>query len=417
MEEPRDHLRFKVLKKKALLHNPHPVLRGIPGSTDWNTFDLRPPAVTLEVEDQSFHHNSAVMMPALKSDFPPFDGEPEGGTDLLRELEPVYPDWYEEFTNWHIPEAVLRRFEYHRRGLAVLAVCYLFLEQYPRYRLLLAGHTDTSGGEDYNFSLSDLRAENVDCLLQGKRDRWVGIVKEKCKVEDIQLICAYLNHTRSWSCDPGPIDGAFCAQTEAAIRGLQQAYNDRFGKNIAIDGQAGSETWGAIYDIYMAELASLLDIEVEELPDYRARLKYVDDNYHRIGCGECIPIDEAARDNYRSAENRRVEFLFFDEDYLPDLSAHLAGGKIRSGDGGREVSGIYAPGAYRFVYLDPEWWTGGDLPPPKTDQPRPRVETIEESVDHLPFPPNSDDVGLELYDPTEEEAIEEGLHLETEDEN
>ena len=74
MEEPRDHIRFKVLKKKALVHNPHPVLRGILGSTDWNTFDLRPPAVTLEVEDQSFHHNSAVMMPALKSDFPPFDG-------------------------------------------------------------------------------------------------------------------------------------------------------------------------------------------------------------------------------------------------------------------------------------------------------------------------------------------------------
>jgi hypothetical protein len=165
----------------------------------------------------------------------------------------------------------------------------------------------------------------------------------------------------------------------------------------------------------MAELATLLEIKVEELPKYRAQLRYVDDNYHRIGCGERIPIDEAGRDNYRSAENRRVEFLFFDEEYLPDLSAHLPGGKIRSGEGGREESGIYAPGAQRFVYLDPEWWTGGALPQPKTDKPRPRVETIEDSVDHLPEPPNSETSGLEFYEPTREEAIQEGLYLEADE--
>jgi hypothetical protein len=415
MQEPPEHFRYQVLGKSSLIHAPHPVWRGVFDSRGLNTFDIRPPAISLEVEDQSFHHNSAVMLPALKSDLLPQEPVSAGEANLLSELKPFYPEWYEAFKNWYIPEEKLKRFEYHRRAFAILAICYLFLEQYPRYRLLLAGHTDTSGGEAYNFALSDLRAENVNCLLRGDRERWVAIAAEKGKVEDIQLICSYLNHIHGWPCDPGPLDDEMGPLTGAAIEGLQKTYNETFGKCIAVDGEAGTETWGAIYDIYMRELAGMLDTDVEHLPQYRASLRYVDDNYHRIGCGERIPIDDAGRENYRSVENRRVELLFFDENYLPDLSAHLQGGKIRSSSCGREASGIYAPGAYHFLHLSPRWWASGALPLSGTDEPHPRVETIEESLDNLPVPPNCPDHGLALYDPTKEEAIESGIFLEVPD--
>jgi hypothetical protein len=271
MEELREHSRYKVPEKSSWSHGLHFVSRGVSGSEELNTFDLRPLAVSLEVEDQSFHHNSAVMLPALKSSLQPTEEILPGKNTLLRNVKSLYPEWYEAFEDWCIPEGSLRRFEYYRRGLAILAVSYLFLEQNPRYRLLLSGHTDTSGGEAYNFGLSDLRAENVDCLLRGDRDRWIAIVFEKCQVEDVQLICSYLKHTSGWPCDPGPVNNEWGPSTQNAIKGLQNTYNQTFGKSILIDGLAGWETWGAIFDIYMSELAHLLEIEPGELPKYRSQ--------------------------------------------------------------------------------------------------------------------------------------------------
>jgi len=46
-------------------------------------------------------------------------------------------------------------------GLAVMATVVRFNRKFPEKQLLVAGHTDTSGGADYNQTLSENRAETV----------------------------------------------------------------------------------------------------------------------------------------------------------------------------------------------------------------------------------------------------------------
>jgi outer membrane protein OmpA-like peptidoglycan-associated protein len=50
-------------------------------------------------------------------------------------------------------------------GIAVLKTVFLRLLEHPEQKMLIAGHTDTSGKESYNYELSELRAESVTCLL------------------------------------------------------------------------------------------------------------------------------------------------------------------------------------------------------------------------------------------------------------
>lgn len=73
-------------------------------------------------------------------------------------------------------------------GLAVLRTCYDHAETHTNQKLLIAGHTDTTGSEAYNIELSQMRADNVLFALLGDRDRWVEISNRKHQVEDYQQI-------------------------------------------------------------------------------------------------------------------------------------------------------------------------------------------------------------------------------------
>jgi hypothetical protein len=60
-------------------------------------------------------------------------------------------------------------------GVSNLAAVFEFENANPDHRLLLAGHSDTTGEDDFNFTLSDERARNVLALLLGERERWIDI--------------------------------------------------------------------------------------------------------------------------------------------------------------------------------------------------------------------------------------------------
>lgn len=354
----QQHMTYEIQGEEARTARAFPVLRQFTGSSEFNTLDYRPPALILEMEDQSFHHDSAVPLPLIRTAQQPHAPVEPLDSGGMEDVRPHHPWVYEAFHAREISLPFSDWYFEHRRGLVVLAVAYYFLQHNAAYRLLLAGHTDTTGSESHNFSLSDRRAESVDCLLRGNRDRWTEIaVKDHC-VMDYQLILTYFSRTFGWPCDPGGVDGDHGDLTDQAVRQFQETYNKLFGQSIAVDGEVGWQTWGAVFDVYLSDLASLLDVEVYELGRFRQHLCSVDGENCWIGCGERIPIAEPERDNYRSKENRRVELLFFHESNLPDLGAHLPGGSIRSGDAGREASGVYAPGAYEYLRLDPHWWFG-----------------------------------------------------------
>ncbi len=207
-------------------------------------------------------------------------------------------------------------------GIAVLKTVFLRLLEHPEQKMMIAGHTDTSGRESYNFELSELRAESVTCLLENNKDRWVEISKGKHRAEDIQQILTWIAADRGWDCDPQGIDGVIGSKTKKATLNFQTKYNDEFKADIKKDGIVGTETWGAFFDIYQDKLSEMLDADDADMASYRLELKWQFIDHKYVGCGENWPIEEAEKDNYRSQRNRRIEILFFDPDEVFSLDCH-----------------------------------------------------------------------------------------------
>ena len=391
MRQLNTHATYEITAPAATEDRRVPVLRQRRDSATFNTLDTRPPAVILEFEDFSYHHNSAVTLPCLPSQ-PDNDASEAYHWEDPTTMPPIHrsqPKAYQRFRDGEVPPPADQADPWRRRALVLIAVAYRFLEHNPDYALLIAGHTDTSGDDAVNFPLSDARAAHVLALLEGDRDAWVAICQQRSQVEDYQRILTHYAQVNMWACDPGPVDNILGEQTRQAVRAFQRQYNETFDRSITVDGVVGSETWGAFFDTYMDELARLLESSVDDLDQYRQHLRFIDPEHKTIGCGERIPIDEAQRDNYRSATNRRVDLLFFATYRPPDLSAHLAGGEIRAGQAGREASGVYGPGTQVYRMLLPEWWVSA--PPSSTYTPRFEIRTIEEDLADQHNAPDSED--------------------------
>lgn len=196
----------------------------------------------LEMEDVHFHHDSAVLMP----DFAHCDTtspSSEGNSD-------------------------------HFSGLAVIAACYAHAAEHPGQKLLITGHTDTSGTESYNQALSQKRADNVLSLLLGNNDGWVQVVNQQHQVEDCQQILKWIADVWFWDCDPGPVDNKKGPQTETGIAVFQSSYNREFQKSLTEDGKVGPQTWGAIFDVYMQMLWSMMGTDEPGLVRARQSLTF-----------------------------------------------------------------------------------------------------------------------------------------------
>ncbi|MCP4352342.1 MAG: OmpA family protein, partial [Desulfobacterales bacterium] len=91
----------------------------------------------------------------------------------------------------------------------------------PEKKILIAGHTDRSGSDDYNFLLSQKRAESIVALLVDDRDSWITLVNESHADEDIQHLMKWIAGFKGWSCDPGAVDGIIGTNTKNAIKVFQ----------------------------------------------------------------------------------------------------------------------------------------------------------------------------------------------------
>jgi hypothetical protein len=372
------------------------------GSDTRDTLDTPMPVCALEVEDLSYSHNSTVTLPVLPT---------SAGEDCSEPFQKILPDDASSAEEFHIDlcnsfifkqrtEATKIQESHRRSTLNIVAITYHFLKKNPGYKLLVTGHTDRSGEDEYNFVLSAKRAKNFLCLLNGDSDTWVEISHGQHKAEDYQRICAHYSDFFGWNCHPGEVDGIHGPMTSAALKNLQASYNEYFNKSIAMDGVLGRQTWGAFFDLYMHELACLLGISIDELDAERSGLRLVDGE-GLIACGERFPIDKPSKDNFRSVENRRVELLFFHEDFLPNLDSHRPGGSIRSGNGGDGDSAAYRPGHPPFIILLPVWWEGEPLPSQYT--PKFEVLDSEEDLEGLEDDPESDEFDSQISAGSEEE--------------
>jgi len=255
-------------------------------TTQTHQFQLKPfQGYVIEVEDVHFHHNSAVFL----ADYGAF-------------TTPVDED----------SERVV--------GLCTVRACYQQAASHPQQKLLLAGHTDTTGSAAYNLPLSRKRASNFLAVLSGDRDSWVPICVGQHKTEDYQQILKWVAYLWGWPCDPGIVDNVLGLKTTAAIKAFQAQYNQEYEKTIAEDGIVGEETWGAFFDVYMCVLEDILNTDEAGLIAMRSALNFL--GPQTVGCGEEFPIEAPRRNEYRSKINRRIECLFFDPGQEPQFDCH-----------------------------------------------------------------------------------------------
>ncbi|HEX2955258.1 MAG TPA: peptidoglycan-binding protein [Chitinispirillaceae bacterium] len=282
----------------------------------WTIRIIRSKCIRIEFHDLLFTHNSAVLLPQAPVQMNGTQNRTSwDDNEIIPKFRNSHFDSYQAYKNGTQESSPGNGFD----TFMTLAAMYSFLADNPQYRLLIAGHTDTSGEIDYNLSLSCLRAESIYFLINEKKDEWVSVCKEKSNVEDYQRILMYCVDQFGWDCNPGNIDNVDGPKTKNAVNNFQQSYNDLFQKNISVDGVVGSETWGAIFDIYLYRLKNECSIDFSSpLPS----LTYASDSVPYIGCGETFPVDQKDKDNYRSQSNRRVELLLFDQSDTPDLSCH-----------------------------------------------------------------------------------------------
>jgi hypothetical protein len=134
------------------------VPRQADGTKTHATLNIISSPVILEVQDTYFNLDSAVMMPDLPAG-------PSGQTQSkfvenaqrARLLQDYHPLVYEQYRNGpYDPDPVDAGGRVS--GLSVLAATYKFLQLNTEYKLLLAGHADTSGDVDYNYTLAARRA-------------------------------------------------------------------------------------------------------------------------------------------------------------------------------------------------------------------------------------------------------------------
>ena len=217
-------------------------------------------------------------------------------------------------------------------------------EERPGKKLFVAGHTDSSAGDEFNQKLSQERAECALSVLVGDREQFKTLCQGRHRVGDYKQILSWVSRTfADFNCDPGKIDDNAGTASEPVKR-FQTAYNanrEALGisqPSIDVDGSVGEQTWGAFFDLYELALAEELGETLEAVAELRKLLVFVDEERKALGFGEHFPVEELGVDNFRSQTNRRVELLLFDAGEEPDLP---------HAESDPETSDLYLPGFYQ----------------------------------------------------------------------
>ncbi len=281
----------------------------------------------LEMEDVLFNLNSCVLMPENPEGKGSSDGSFESDDESL------------DITGVKALSVVFKQFEFD-----------------PDVRMIVTGHTDTSGEVKFNFDLSDERAKNVLYLLIGKREEWAELSYNRHKIEDYQQIMKYFERKFNCGCDPGKIDGKYGDDTRKAMKNFFIQLNpidaNKNYNKVESDSKHRwhKEIWEYVYDLYSKEMAEMLEISLSDLEARRTSdIKFIDDKKQFVGCGESFPIDSKDKDNYRSQRNRRVELLFFDKDEIPTMDCSA----IKTRTHTAEECPLWRKFYFNTLYIDP----------------------------------------------------------------
>ena len=155
-------------------------------------------------------------------------------------------------------------------------------DDHPRATILVVGHTDTAGPDDYNDALSLERAKAVAALLKNDVAAWEAWFDDDKADEkrwgprEVQLMLSVLPERAKDSFWAGTASGRDDERMKKAVRGFQQFSNDTRGTSLDVDGKAGPKTRHEIVQAYM-------QLEGTTVPDGSEVVTH--------GCGESFPAE------------------------------------------------------------------------------------------------------------------------------
>ncbi len=173
------------------------------------------------------------------------------------------------------------------------------VSKHPAAKIMIFGHTDKVGPDDYNKRLSERRAKSVFAFITDNADIWEELYNdpnENWGVEVIQEILTDLGH------NPGPIDGIMGDQTRSGMRSFLGLP----------DGTPVQNDAAFRKKLFTAYMTGKHDIQLTSD-------QFMDPKH--MGCGEFNPVKhtEAAHE-----PNRRVVFYLFNPERLPKLPCENA---------------------------------------------------------------------------------------------
>ncbi|MGL1936111.1 MAG: OmpA family protein [Fibrobacterales bacterium] len=204
--------------------------------------------------------------------------------------------------------------------VASIATCFKHMDEWPDKEVLVYGHTDTTGEDDYNFGLSEYRSKAIKALLNDDTSLWNEVAEAHSSVIDYQTILKSLSSRYGWSTDPGVVDGDAGSNTNRALESFQNRFNDEFSGTLTVDGCIGPASWGAIMTTVRSFAATDSAVNMT-----RVRPMFVQPFEGVYPCGESFPIENTGVDAFDSESNRRVEIQFSDRPNPPVLPTPVVG--------------------------------------------------------------------------------------------
>ncbi len=202
-------------------------------------------------------------------------------------------------------------------GLLMASITKAFehAQEWPDKEIVIYGHTDTSGENSLNYTLSEKRAQAFKALLSNDSETYKTAISDNSTLLDCQTMLNTLSSQYGWACYCGIADGVNGPNTEAGILEFQKKYNGDTSQSISEDGILGPQTWGAIAD-------SIYQIALNEQESTGTALNFGTETDGLYPCGESFPVDEALKDSYNSSTNRRCEIGFHERPNPPGLVLH-----------------------------------------------------------------------------------------------
>lgn len=169
------------------------------------------------------------------------------------------------------------------------------LAEHPDAKVMIFGHTDKVGSDQYNKALSERRSRSVFAFITDDVATWEELYhQEDWGIRVVQEILKDLGG----EFDPGPVDGINGPKTQQAVKNYQAA------RGLTVDGVAGPKTRNKLFGEYMTGKH-----DIRLTPDRFMEPKH-------MGCGEFNPVVPTEEPH---EPNRRVTFYLFDPRRLPNL--------------------------------------------------------------------------------------------------